>query len=113
MRASTGHSSRSRPDPGEGAGMNSTDRVLRRPEDPQADARAGQRETRRVAWTHLRSLLRPWRGMLVLVALSVLLAKVLDLVPPLLMQRVVDDHLTPGRATGLLGLGLVYLLATA
>jgi ATP-binding cassette subfamily B protein len=44
-----------------------------------------------------------------LVALSVVLAKVLDLVPPLLIRRIVDDHLTPGQPAGLLALGVVYL----
>jgi ATP-binding cassette subfamily B protein len=68
--------------------------------------------TRQVAWDHLASILRPWRGTLVLIALSVLLAKVLDLVPPLLIQRIVDDHLTTGRSAGLLPLGILYLGAT-
>src|SRR5258705_7211449 len=68
--------------------------------------------TRRVAWAHLASILRPWRGTRVLVALSVLLAKALELAPPLLIQRIVDDHLTPRVPAGLLSLGLLYLAAT-
>jgi len=68
--------------------------------------------TRRVAWEHLASILRPWRGMLALVGLSVLLAKVLDLAPPLLIQRIVDDHLVPGQPSGLLTLGVLYLGAS-
>src|SRR5262245_41090648 len=67
---------------------------------------------RRVAWEHLASILRPWRGTLALIAFSVLLAKALDLVPPLLIQRIVDDHLTPRQPDGLLSLGLLYLGAT-
>ncbi len=68
--------------------------------------------SRRVAWAHLASILRPWRGTLALIALSVLLAKALDLVPPLLIQRIVDDHLTPRLPAGLLSLGVLYLGAT-
>jgi ATP-binding cassette, subfamily B, multidrug efflux pump len=71
-----------------------------------------QPAARRVAWDHLASILRPWRGTLALVALSVVLAKALDLVPPLLIQRVVDDHLTPRQPAGLLPLGVLYLGAT-
>src|SRR5436190_24105018 len=68
--------------------------------------------TRRVAWEHLASILRPWRGTLALVALSILLAKALDLAPPLLVQRIVDHHLTPRQPAGLLSLGMLYLGTT-
>jgi ATP-binding cassette, subfamily B, multidrug efflux pump len=71
-----------------------------------------QPATRPIAWKQLASILRPWRGTLALVGLSVLLAKALDLAPPLLIQRIVDDHLTPGQANGLLMLGVLYLGAT-
>ena len=67
----------------------------------RVDTRAAQPVTRRVAWEHLASILRPWRGTLALVGLSVLLAKVLDLAPPLLIQRIVDNHLTPRQPAGL------------
>jgi ATP-binding cassette subfamily B protein len=67
---------------------------------------------RQVAWEQLASILRPWRGALILVAIGVLLAKVLDLAPPLLIQRIVDHHLTPGQPDGLLLLGVLYLGAT-
>src|SRR5690349_653843 len=50
-----------------------------------------QLATRRVAWGQLASILRPRRGTLALVGLSVLLSKTLDLAPPLLIQRIVDD----------------------
>jgi ATP-binding cassette subfamily B protein len=63
----------------------------------------------RVAWDHLASILRPWRGTLALVCLGILLSKTLDLAPPLLIQRIVDDHLTPQQPDGLLLLGIVYL----
>jgi ATP-binding cassette, subfamily B, multidrug efflux pump len=64
------------------------------------------------AFDHLWSILRPWRRRLLVVAALVLAAAVLELVPPLLMRRVVDEHLTVGRLDGLFGLALLYLGAT-
>src|SRR5262249_38266948 len=55
----------------------------------------------------------PWRLTLFLVALCVLAGALLELVPPLVLRRVVDEHLTIGRADGLLELGLLYLGTTA
>jgi len=63
------------------------------------------RETRAV----LGPVLRPWRWALAMVALCMFVARALDLVPALIVQRVVDQHLIPGRADGLLMLGLFYL----
>jgi len=100
--------------------MSSADRGLGHPEGRPGErlarnpevSRSTLTETRRVAWEHLRTLFRPWRGVLVLVVLSVLLARTLDLVPTLLVQRVVDEHLMVRRPSGLLRLGVLYLLAT-
>ncbi len=64
---------------------------------------------RRATRDVLGPALRPWRGALALVALCVIAARALDLAPALIVRRVVDDHLTPGRADGLLALGLLYL----
>jgi ATP-binding cassette subfamily B protein len=61
----------------------------------------------------LARLLSPRRWQLGLVALLLLLSASLELVPPLLIQRLVDLHLVPGRADGLLSLALLYLAATA
>jgi len=57
----------------------------------------------------LGPVLRPWRWALAMVALCMFVARTLDLAPALIVQRVVDQHLTPGRADGLLTLGLLYL----
>ncbi len=57
----------------------------------------------------LGPVLRPWRWALALVALCMFVARALDLAPALIVQRVVDQHLTPGRSDGLLALGLLYL----
>jgi ATP-binding cassette subfamily B multidrug efflux pump len=58
-------------------------------------------------------MLTPWRGWLALVGLSVLLGAVLELVPPLLVKQIVDEHLARGRSHGLLWIAALYLGATA
>ncbi|HET7770254.1 MAG TPA: ABC transporter ATP-binding protein, partial [Chloroflexota bacterium] len=59
------------------------------------------------------ALAAPWRGTLGLVAALVLVAAGLELVPPLVLRRTIDEHLTTGRADGLLPLAALYLAATA
>jgi ATP-binding cassette, subfamily B, multidrug efflux pump len=58
-------------------------------------------------------MLTPWRAWLALVGVSVLLGAVLELVPPLLVQQIVDAHLALGRPEGLLRIAALYLGATA
>jgi ATP-binding cassette subfamily B protein len=55
----------------------------------------------------------PYRGLLLAALGCVLAGAGLDLVPPLVIKRVVDGHLTTGRPEGLLALGLLYFAATA
>jgi hypothetical protein len=43
----------------------------------------------------------------------VLLSAVLELVPPLLVRQIVDEHLARGRSEGLLWIAALYLGATA
>lgn len=64
------------------------------------------------AWSVVRRLLRPWRLQIAVIAGSVLLFEALAVIPPLLLQRIVDEHLTPGVPAGILTLALVYLAAT-
>jgi ATP-binding cassette subfamily B multidrug efflux pump len=64
------------------------------------------------AWGEVRRLLYPWRGQIALIALGVLMFEGLVVVPPLLLQRIVDEHLTPGLPAGILTLALLYLAAT-
>lgn len=59
------------------------------------------------------ALLAPWRWWLTLVALTVLIGALVELVPPLLMKQLIDGHVLPRRAAGLLWLALLYLGATA
>ena len=67
-------------------------------------------------WSLLRSLLsllRPWRVRVALVAVSVLAAAAVELVPPLVIRTIVDTHLTVRRPDGLLFLAFLYLTAAA
>src|SRR5919108_5751337 len=61
----------------------------------------------------LWAILKPWRWWLALVGISVLLGAVLELAPPLLVQKIVDGPLALGRSEGLLFLAALYLGATA
>ncbi len=65
------------------------------------------------AWRELRALVRPWRGLIAIIAVCVLLTEAFAVVPSLLIKRIVDEHLTPGVREGLLALALLYLGATA
>jgi ATP-binding cassette, subfamily B, multidrug efflux pump len=58
-------------------------------------------------------ILKPWRSLLAAVGVLVLLGAALELVPPLLVQRIVDGPLTLGRSEGLLWIAALYLGATA
>jgi len=60
----------------------------------------------------IRSILSPWRGMLIVIALLVLIAQSLAVVPPLIVQKIVDDQLTMGVRDELWMLALLYLGAT-
>jgi ATP-binding cassette subfamily B multidrug efflux pump len=61
----------------------------------------------------LWAILKPWRWSLALVGVSVLLGAVVELVPPLLVKKIVDEHLALGRSEGLLLIATLYLGATA
>jgi ATP-binding cassette subfamily B protein len=58
-------------------------------------------------------MLKPWPWLLTLVGVSVLLGAVLELVPPLLIKQIVDEHLKLGRSEGLLWIAALYLGGTA
>jgi ATP-binding cassette subfamily B multidrug efflux pump len=65
------------------------------------------------AWRELRALVRPWRGLIAVIAVCVLLTEAFAVVPSLLIKRIVDDHLTRGIQEGILALALLYLGAMA
>jgi ATP-binding cassette subfamily B protein len=75
-------------------------------------AAPAQPQNTRTIWHELRALVRPWRGLIVVIAGCVLLAEGFAVVPSMLMQRIVDDHLSAGVQRGVLALGLLYLGAT-
>ena len=66
-----------------------------------------------MTFSQLWAMLKPWRWWLALVGVSVLLGAVLELAPPLLVQKIVDGHLALGRSEGLLSIAALYLGATA
>jgi ATP-binding cassette subfamily B protein len=60
----------------------------------------------------IRSILAPWRGWLIATVLIMLLAQSFAVVPPLVVQKIVDENLTVGVSAGLLLLAMLYLGAT-
>ncbi|MGA9398249.1 MAG: ABC transporter ATP-binding protein [Anaerolineaceae bacterium] len=54
-------------------------------------------------------LIKPYSRRIFAIGLVLLAGALCELVPPLVMQRVIDDHLTPGKPQGLVSLALVYL----
>ncbi len=64
-------------------------------------------------WRQLGELVRPSRRMLLVIALLVLTGALFELLPPLLIRWIVDDHLAPGKREGLFLLALWYLGAIA
>lgn len=61
----------------------------------------------------LGELVRPRRQTLVTIALLVLIGALFELLPPVLIRWIVDDHLAIGKRDGLLLLALWYLAAMA
>ena len=61
----------------------------------------------------LAALIRPRQRTLALIAALVFAGALFELVPPVLIRWIVDDHLAVGVSDGLLALALLYLAATA
>ena len=61
--------------------------------------------------SQLRGLIRPWKHMLLVIALLVLAGALVELLPPLLIRWIVDGHLAVGKSDGLLTLAFLYLAA--
>ena len=80
---------------------------------PNANTTTAPQPHGRIARQQLWAMLTPWLWPLVLVGLSVLLGALVELAPPLLVQRIIDAYLKPGRVEGLLGIALLYLGASA
>jgi ATP-binding cassette, subfamily B, multidrug efflux pump len=73
---------------------------------PAAAAHSGLR-------AQLAELVRPSRRVLIVIALLVLAGAAFELLPPVLVRRIIDEHLAPGRSDGLFALALLYLAAVA
>ena len=76
-------------------------------------AQAGLAQTNRDVLRQVAVIVRPWRGLVALIALLIIGAGLVQLTPALLVRQIVDGQLTPGKPQGLLSLGLLYLAATA
>jgi ATP-binding cassette subfamily B protein len=61
----------------------------------------------------LAELVRPWHRAGMIIVLLVLVGALFELLPPLLIRWLVDDHLMVGKTEGLLALALLYLGTTA
>jgi ATP-binding cassette subfamily B multidrug efflux pump len=57
------------------------------------------------------SLAKPYTRRIVVIGLVLIAGALCELVPPLVMQRVIDEHLIADRADGLIHLALIYLAA--
>src|ERR1043165_814625 len=62
---------------------------------------------------NLYEILAPYWRAILLIVIVIFLGATLELVPPLLMKQIVDQHLAVGNAVGLWTLALAYLAATA
>jgi ATP-binding cassette subfamily B protein len=61
----------------------------------------------------LVEILSPHRPAILVIALTILVGAGLELAPPLVMQRIIDDHLTPGISEGMWLLAVIYLASVA
>ncbi|MBT4503712.1 MAG: ABC transporter ATP-binding protein, partial [Gemmatimonadetes bacterium] len=57
-------------------------------------------------------IITPWRLLLTGALVSVLVGAGLSLFPPLIMRRLIDEHLVVGRVEDIFTLALIYLGAT-
>jgi ABC-type multidrug transport system fused ATPase/permease subunit len=61
----------------------------------------------------LLDLLRPWLGRLALVAAAVLAAAAFEVAPPLILRKIIDDHLVTRQPLGVPVLAALYLATAA
>ena len=64
-------------------------------------------------WQQLNEILYPYRAAILAIALIILVGAGLELVPPLVMKQIVDNHLTTGISTGMWSLAFIYLASVA
>jgi ATP-binding cassette subfamily B multidrug efflux pump len=71
------------------------------------------RAMKRAMRRRLMEILAPYGAAILVIACTILLGAALELTPPIVMKRVVDEHLAPGIATGLWPLAFIYLASVA
>ena len=64
---------------------------------------------RRVRFGQLAELVQPKLRVLIVIALLVLFGALFELMPPVLIRWIVDEHLAIGKSEGLLALAFLYL----
>jgi len=69
-------------------------------------------DSRAVSFGKVWPIISPWRLLLAGALLSVLAGAGLSLLPPLIMRRLIDEHLVLGRTEDIFKLALIYLGAT-
>jgi ATP-binding cassette subfamily B multidrug efflux pump len=72
--------------------------------------RSRGRPNAQLGW-QLLELVRPWWPTVVLVGVCVLVAALVELVPPLVVRHIIDDNLLVSRTDGLAGAAVLYLAA--
>ena len=60
-------------------------------------------------WAQVAAIVRPWRRILFLAVVCMIGAAIAGVVPPLVVRRVVNANLIPGRGGGLAASGFIYL----
>jgi ATP-binding cassette subfamily B protein len=80
---------------------------------PVLAARPARPSDQRSSFKQVVELLAPRKTLLLLIVGLVIVSATLELVPPLLLRSIVDDHLLAGQTEGLIVLASFYLLASA
>jgi len=80
---------------------------------PTLASRPARPTDARSTYRQAASLLAPRRNLLLLIVGLVIISASLELVPPLVLRTIVDDHLLLMQTDGLVWLATVFLLATA
>ena len=82
--------------------FNAQSRVLKTCEGKTMSTQVNQRK-------YLAELVKPYGLKLMLIGVVLIAGALCELVPPLVMQQVIDGHLTTGQSNGLVSLALIYL----
>ena len=73
------------------------------------DSRGESTSIRSTTRQQLLVILAPRKLRILVIAITILTGAGLELVPPLVLKQIIDNHLTPGNPQGIWGLAIVYL----